>query len=244
MIQLSKRLMAVSSMVTEGNRLADVGTDHGYIPIYLCQKGHIPSAIAMDIGKGPLARAQEHIAKYELEERISTRLSDGVKALAPGEADSVVIAGMGGGLVQKILEEGKTVLDGISELILQPQSEIGEVRLYLQEHGYRITEEKMVLEDGKYYPMMHVIHGHMEPLSDVELKYGKNLLEQRHPVLKDYLEKERQNLEKIRENLVSISSEKGETRKREVEVLIEQNSRAQLLINTAKLEEETCFAEN
>ena len=230
MIQLSERLTAVSSMVTPGNRLADVGTDHGYIPIFLCGQERIPSAVAMDIRKGPLSRAREHIIKYGMEERIQTRLSDGVEALLPGEADCVVIAGMGGGLVQKILSEGAEVLQTVSELVLQPQSEIAEVRLYLQEHGYQITEEKMVLEDGKYYPMMHVIHGHMEPLTDIELRYGRFLLEEKHPILAEFLEKERKNLEAIQENLAQITSEKGEIRKQEVAKLVDENHRAILRI--------------
>ena len=108
-MQLSDRLQAVASMVTENSRLADVGTDHGYIPIYLCEMGKIPSAIAMDV-KGPLLRAKMNIERYHMQEKIRTRLSDGVLKLNPDEADSVVIAGMGGTLVMKILEEGKKVL--------------------------------------------------------------------------------------------------------------------------------------
>ena len=103
MLQLSDRLQAVASMVTENNRLADVGTDHAYIPIYLCQTGKIPSAVAMDVKKGPLLRAEQNITLYQLENHIQIRLSDGVENLDAGEVDSVVIAGMGGSLVQKIL---------------------------------------------------------------------------------------------------------------------------------------------
>ena len=103
MLQLSDRLQAVASMVTENNRLADVGTDHAYIPIYLCQTGKIPSAVAMDVKKGPLLRAEQNITLYQLENHIQIRLSDGVQKLDAGEVDSVVIAGMGGSLVQKIL---------------------------------------------------------------------------------------------------------------------------------------------
>ena len=106
-MQLSDRLQAVASMVTENSRLADVGTDHGYIPIYLCEMGTIPSAIAMDVIKGPLLRAKMNIERYHMQEKIRTRLSDGVLKLNPDEADSVVIAGMGGTPVMKILEEGK-----------------------------------------------------------------------------------------------------------------------------------------
>ena len=153
-IQLSKRMSALASLVTEGSRLADIGTDHGYIPIALVQKGRIPSALAMDVGKGPLSRAREHIHSQGLDTYIETRLSDGLTELHEGEADTVLIAGMGGMLMKRILEGGGHCLSSVGELILQPQSEIHLVRKFLAEHGYQITDEDIVLEDGKYYPMM------------------------------------------------------------------------------------------
>ena len=155
-IRLSKRLTALANMVTDGNRLADIGTDHGYIPIYLCQTGKIPSALAVDIGKGR-QQAQTHIAEHGLSEQIKTRLSDGMAALQSGEADTILIAGMGGGLVMKILSEGAEKLTGREELILQPQSEITLVREFLRMRNFQILDEDMILEDGKYYPMMKVI---------------------------------------------------------------------------------------
>lgn len=227
MLQLSKRLLTVASMVTEKSRLADVGTDHGYIPIFLCGQGKIPSAIAMDIRKGPLARAEENIRLYGLSDRIETRLSDGVEKLQPGEADSVVIAGMGGSLVQKILEEGKQRLCSVRELILQPQSDICQVRRYLQENGWRITSEKMVCEEGKYYPMMHVVHGHMEPLSDIEWKYGQFLLKEKNPVLLAFLQKEESELLKVTENLRAAGSGKALERLTQLRELLAQNRSAQ-----------------
>lgn len=117
-MQISKRLEAVASFVEQGSVIADVGCDHGYIPIYLYQKGMIPKAIAMDVNKGPLERAEIHIREYGLGEYITTRLSDGVRALKPNEADAVVIAGMGGALMEKIIEEGEETLKSVSYLIL------------------------------------------------------------------------------------------------------------------------------
>lgn len=227
MLQLSKRLLTVASMVTEKSRLADVGTDHGYIPIFLCGQGKIPSAIAMDIRKGPLARAEENIRLYGFSDRIETRLSDGVEKLQPEEADSVVIAGMGGSLVQKILKEGKQSLCSVRELILQPQSDICQVRRYLQENGWRITSEKMVCEEGKYYPMMHVVHGHMEPLSDIEWKYGQFLLKEKNPVLLAFLQKEESELLKVTENLRAAGSGKALERLTQLRELLAQNRSAQ-----------------
>ena len=136
-------------MVTEGSSLADVGTDHGYIPIALVQTGKVSRAIAMDINKGPLERAALHIREQHLEDRITTRLSDGMTALKEGEADTVLIAGMGGALTVHILEGGAHCLASVKELILQPQSEIWLVREWLCEHGYKITDEDIVLDEGK-----------------------------------------------------------------------------------------------
>lgn len=217
MVKISKRLETVASLVTQGGVLADVGTDHGYVPIYLLQQHRIARAIAMDIGKGPLERAKEHIAMYRMGQYIETRLSDGVAALAPEEVDSIVIAGMGGGLVIHILEAGEPVCRAAKELILQPQSELEKVREYLNRAGYVTTAEDMVFEDGKYYPMMRVRYDAAAESSEsrgedsaepsqsdeyvVFCRYGRGLLEQRHPVLQEYLNRERQILEQILGNL-------------------------------------------
>ena len=117
-MQLSKRLQAVARLVTPGSRLADVGTDHGYVPIWLFEQGQILSAIAMDLRNGPLERAREHIQMHGLDAHIETRLSDGLDKLLPGEADSIVIAGMGGMLVVKILSQGQKVLSSVKAPVL------------------------------------------------------------------------------------------------------------------------------
>ena len=148
-------------MVTRGYRLADIGTDHGFVPIWLVRNGVIPSAVAMDVNRGPLERAREHITQAGLEAYIRTRLSDGLAGLRKGEADSILIAGMGGALTLRILEKDPPQSLGAAELILQPQSEISKVREYLCRSGWKIDAEDMVLEDGKYYPMMHCVRGEM-----------------------------------------------------------------------------------
>lgn len=205
-IHLSKRLTALANMVTDGNRLADIGTDHGYIPIYLCQTGKIPSALAMDIGKGPLQQAQTHIAEHGLSEQIKTRLSDGMSALQFGEADTILIAGMGGGLVMKILSEGAEKLTGKEELILQPQSEIALVREFLRVRNFQILNEDMILEDGKYYPMMKVSQQKAAEQTkilpqEVADAFGPVLLQKRHPVLKEWLERELRTTNSVIEQL-------------------------------------------
>ena len=202
-MKLSKSLAAVAGLVTEGASVADVGTDHGYIPIYLTERGVASKVLALDVNKGPLERARIHIASCGLNEQIETRLSDGLRNISPGEADTMIAAGMGGGLVIKILEEGKEVVQTLSEFILQPQSEIDRVRRYLNEHGMCIAAEDMVCEDGKYYPVMKAVHGKSEIYEEWEYMYGKKMLLAKHPVLKEYLIREmrisREILQKLEE---------------------------------------------
>lgn len=233
MIKISNRLKAVASLISEGNVLADVGTDHGYVPIYLMQQGKIPRAIAMDINKGPLERAREHIMLFGMGDYIETRLSDGLAALKEGEAESVLIAGMGGGLVIHILEAGSGIAKKAKELVLQPQSELERVRRFLEENGYVTEAEDMVFEDGKYYPMMRVCYA-PEKLSQErgeklqsDYIYGAGLLAQRHPVLLEYLKKEKTTYHGIYENLKKQPpSEHIRMRRKEIEAAISQNEKA------------------
>lgn len=182
--------------------MADVGTDHGYIPIYLVKNNICTKAIAMDIKKGPLERAREHIGEHRLDAYIEIRLSDGLKALLPKEVASIVIAGMGGATMMKILTEGSEAAEAARELILQPQSERMELRSFLAQEGYHILEEDMIFEDGKYYPMMRVkktkeIRVGENGFQRIELKYGPCLLKQRHPVLREYLIWQKEQKEKV-----------------------------------------------
>lgn len=175
--KLSKRLQAAADFVTPGSRVADVGTDHGHLPIYLIQCGRCPCAVAMDIRSGPLQRADEHIRSAGLTGSIQTRLSDGLKELMPGEADSVVIAGMGGLTVINILEASFDIVQGISELILAPQSDIAKVRRFLREHGMLIDRENLVLEDSKFYPILHVVKNENDTYKNAGINKYKKMQE-------------------------------------------------------------------
>ena len=226
-MELSKRLYAVAGLVTPGGRLADIGTDHAYVPIYLAQTGSISGAVAMDVNRGPLLRAQEHICENGLESCIAVRLSDGLQKLEAGEADTVLIAGMGGALTIRILEAGSHVLPSVKELILQPQSEIFKVREWLEAYGYIITEEDMVCEDGKYYQMMRAVAGKTAvPMDEVQLWYGPCLLDESHPVLKEYLTWERTVKQGILQQLEQAKGEQAMERRQEVYHALERNREA------------------
>ena len=216
-MELSKRLYAVAGLVTEGASVADIGTDHGYVPIYLVESGIASKVIALYVNQGPLNRARMHIVGHGLGDRIETRLSDGLAMIRPGEVDTVIASGMGGPLTIRILQEGKEVADQLNALILQPQSEICRVRRFLTENGYQIEQEDMVLEDGKYYPVMRVVHGTKEPYEEWEYLYGKRLLEARHPVLLEFLKRELRIKESILEQLAGRSgSESARERAEEI----------------------------
>ncbi len=226
-MKLSKRLETIASLVKEGSILADIGTDHGYIPIYLVSEGICPRAYAMDVRKGPLERAEEHVKEYGLEEKISLRLSDGLKKLNPGEADTVVIAGMGGELICRILEEGRHVWESTERFILSPQSELSFVRRYLEKNGFEILREDMLKEEGKYYVIMEVGHGSMALSRDCYYEYGRSLIQEKHPVLAELLEKEKENLNRILEALPEQASESTEKRKMELTAKIKWIEEAQ-----------------
>jgi tRNA (adenine22-N1)-methyltransferase len=219
-------MQRLASMVEPGNRLADVGTDHGYIPIALVQEGKIPSAIAMDVNAGPLKRAEEHIHAFGLDTYIRTRLSDGLAKLNAGEADTVLIAGMGGQLTVRILSGGAHCLDTVKELILQPQSEIFLVRRWLAEHEFRIVEEDIVLDDGKYYPMMKAVHGRSGKMDEAQFYYGNAMLQKSRDVWTAYLTRERTKKEQILSTLKQNGQTKTAERVQEMEKEIARITRA------------------
>ena len=218
MQRLSKRLLTAASLVPEGAVLADVGTDHGFLPICLCETGRINKAIAMDVAEGPLSRAREHIAAAGMENRIEVRLSDGLSALKPFEADTVSILGMGGALIMRILSEQDPGSLQIQTLVLGPQSEVPALRGFLLRQGYGIETERLVEEDGKFYFLLLVRTGAAapEPYSEAELLYGRSLLSERDPVLTEYLCRRKKTLEEIRKNLTASETDAGKERLAEV----------------------------
>ena len=220
-MELSKRLYAVASLVTEGASVADIGTDHGYVPIYLMKNKIASKVIALDINKGPLERARMHVIGHGLKGQIETRLSDGLKNVKPGEVDTMIAAGMGGGLVIKILNDSREVVDQLTYCILQPQSEIAKVRKYLAKNQLKIVDEDMVEEDGKFYPMMKVVHGEPEKYEEYEYIYGKKLLEKKHIVLDKYLLREQCAKQSILEQLRVRLENSESARQRAVEMIDE-----------------------
>lgn len=252
-VVLSERLRTVAEMVTRGNRVCDVGCDHGFVPIYLVQQGKSPKVLAMDLREGPLRAAREHIEAYGLSRQITTRLSDGLHNYKMGEADALICAGMGGGLMQRILEAEREKTDSFRELILQPQSEIEGFRRFLRENGYGIVDEEILEEDGRFYQVMRAVPQRKEDgaggmkddaedaLTESELqnggmneescklkdRYGPIILQKRTPVFLSYLEREAAVYEEILMNLRAqgLQEEKRRLRCELVAALLQDNER-------------------
>lgn len=215
-MELSFRLKTIAQMITPCQVVADVGCDHGYLSIRLVETTTAARVIAMDVAKGPLSKAEANIKKAGYGDRIETRLSDGVAKLACGEADTVVMAGIGGNLMIRLMEKDKQILDTVSELILSPQSEIEQVRIFLAKHSYIIKEEQMITDDGKDYVVFRVGHGHMQYEKRCEYKYGRYLLEKKNPVLLKSMKREQQLLLKLKQNLEGVDTKGARQRMEEI----------------------------
>lgn len=149
---ISKRLKLIADLVTEGNVTADIGTDHGYVPIYLLREKKVPKAIAVDISKGPLEKAKQNAEFFHL--NMDLRLGDGLSVLEPGEAQTIIIAGMGGILMTNILEAHKEVSLTAKELILSPHRDAGLVRGFLKDYGFEIVYDEVITDKKKSYALI------------------------------------------------------------------------------------------
>ena len=171
-MELTARLRSVAEQVPQGSTFADIGTDHAYLPVWLLLNGKINSAIAADLREGPLDRARETVAQFGLNDKVSCRLCDGLSGIFADEADTIAIAGMGGETIAAILEAAPwTKQDKL--LLLQPMTSFPDLRLWLQQNGYRIEKECISCEGKRLYSCLVVRPGEMEALSPAELWVGK-----------------------------------------------------------------------
>ena len=182
-LELSPRLALIADWVPQGAKLADVGTDHAYLPVWLTLHGRVTSAIASDLRPGPLERARAAGRTYGAE-HIDFRLGDGLAFIRPDEADTIVVAGMGGENIAAILAAAPWTADGHHTLLLQPQSRAEDLRRFLMDHGYAIVREALVRDRGILYPVMEVTAGEMA-LTLGQLYGGAKLL--RDPLGERYL---------------------------------------------------------
>lgn len=241
-MKLSNRLEMVVSFVNQSKAAADIGTDHGHVPVELVRRGISGKAYAMDVRRGPLSKAEESVKAAGLGDKIEIRLSDGVKELMPGEADTVIIAGMGGELMIHILEQGSHMWDSVSQWVLSPHSELHKVRKWLWDNGFPIKREAMIFEDGKYYTVLDVekrnqpdgtAAGRLPCGKTGEamrtFRYGRYLAETKNPVFMEYLRDEERMLLSLAEKLKmqAGSSARAVESLREVEGKLKANREVQ-----------------
>ena len=215
-MELSKRLAAVAALVPEKSRLVDIGTDHAYLPIALMKERRLSGALACDLRTGALEKAKENIRKSGLENQIQTRLSDGLKEITENDGDTLVLAGMGGPLMIRILSDEPEKTKHFSVWILQPQSEVSAVRRFVYEAGYHIEAEDFVIEDDKPYPMLRAVWGRKACPKEAALAFGPLLLERRPSELRVFLQRAYAVNEKILDSLSMRDGERIEKRRAEL----------------------------
>lgn len=152
--ELSRRLKAVASFIYKGATFADIGSDHAYLPAYVCERDPNARAIAGEVNDGPFQSAQSHINKQQLNDRVTVRKGNGLGVLNKNEVELVTIAGMGGKLIKTILEEGKEKLGKVQRIIAQPNLNAQVVRLWFLHNGYELIEETIIEEDGHIYEVL------------------------------------------------------------------------------------------
>ena len=222
-INLSVRMKMIVGLVPEGVTVADIGTDHGYVASYLVKEKKYKKAIATDVNEGPIKRAKKNIDALKLSDKIETRLGDGLDVLEDGEADTVVIAGMGGMLICKMLSEAAEKLTKIDNLILQPQSDIEEVRRHVHKLGFKIERESICMEDGKFYIAMRAIHGEEDPpYSDTEYRFSRILSEEGGTIFRSYMRMMTDKMASLLETLDAPGLELGERAMERKEELIKE----------------------
>ncbi|MEE0452293.1 tRNA (adenine(22)-N(1))-methyltransferase [Peptacetobacter sp.] len=223
-MKLTDRLYKIASFVSEGKRVADIGTDHGYIPVYLLNKGTIPFAILADINKGPLENARKEVRHNGLEAKTELRLGSGIEVLEKGEVDEIIIAGMGGALIADILEAKKEVAQSAEKLILQPMQAQEELRKYLLNNGYEIMEEVLENEDFRIYEIMtaRYIGKNNTPSDEIYYEVGEKLLNNKNELFTEFVEKKIRTNKAILEKFEGIDNENIRKRREEVESKIEK----------------------
>lgn len=189
-LKLTDRLLKIASLVDKDKKIADIGTDHGYIPVYLLNQNIIKYAILGDVNKGPLENARKEIIKNNLLDKVDLRLGSGIEILEENEVDQIIIAGMGGLLINDILKANEKVAHSAEKLILQPMQGPEEVRKFLYQNGYKILDEYLVREEHRLYEIIVCKYEALEKININPIYYevGKKLIEKKDPLLRDFIE--------------------------------------------------------
>ncbi|HBG1612259.1 class I SAM-dependent methyltransferase [Clostridioides difficile] len=223
-MKLTDRLLKIASLVSDGKKIADIGTDHGYIPVYLLKEGKVPFAVLADVNKGPLDNAHKEVIQNNLLDKVDLRLGSGIEILEIGEVEEVIIAGMGGILISELLEAKKEVAHNVEKLILQPMQAQEELRYYLLNNGYEILEEVLVREDFRIYEIIVAKYTGKNTIIEDELYYevGIKLLENKDSLFNDFIEKKIKTYSSIVNKLEGKNGEAIDKKRKESEVAIKK----------------------
>lgn len=194
---LTPRLETVAALIQPCVTVADIGADHAYLPVYLCMNKICKSAIASDIRRGPLMRAQSVINKYNAGDMVKTRLGAGAEVLGVNEANCIVIAGMGGQVISEIIQNSAEIFSSAEQIILQPMTAADELRRFLNTHDYTIAQECLAKEGDKIYNIISVKCGTEPKYTETEFYLGKCLIKSRPEYFNEYCAKRRRRLEKM-----------------------------------------------
>lgn len=209
--QLDVRLRLVASFVRPGSVVADIGTDHAYLPVQLVSGGVCPGAYACDLREGPLQNAKNAVAAAGLSDKIQTVLSDGLDALPPGCADDVIFAGMGGILIAELLSRAAWLKNPDVRVIAQPMSHAEDVRLWLFQNGFAIDREAAVFDRHHGYVVLAAHYTGQTTAYSPAMPYGGTLFGQSDPQAERLLQLQLQRLQKRRNALLSAQSDPAET---------------------------------
>ncbi|HIE8444517.1 TPA: tRNA (adenine(22)-N(1))-methyltransferase [Clostridioides difficile] len=223
-MKLTDRLLKIASLVSDGKKIADIGTDHGYIPVYLLKEGKVAFAVLADVNKGPLDNAHKEVIQNNLLDKVDLRLGSGIEILEIGEVEEVIIAGMGGILISELLEAKKEVAHNVEKLILQPMQAQEELRYYLLNNGYEILEEVLVREDFRIYEIIVAKYTGKNTIIEDEIYYevGIKLLENKDSLFNDFIEKKIKTYSSIVNKLEGKNGEAIDKKRKESEVAIKK----------------------
>jgi tRNA (adenine22-N1)-methyltransferase len=203
--KLTKRLLMLADKINKGSIVADIGTDHAYLLIYLVYIGKCDRAFGSDVRIGPLERALFNVRDFGMQDKITLTLCNGIDDKTQKTADTFVIAGMGGELMSEIINKSSVLKEGNPTLLLQPMSGEEELREYLYKNGYKITDEDLCKEGHRYYTMMTVTKGKEQHISDIYSYVGYNLIKNRHPLLMEFINYNIKRLSRAIEGMRSAS---------------------------------------
>lgn len=212
---LTPRLKIIADSLNGFDTVADIGSDHAYLPIHLVKSGHVRSVIATDVNKGPVRIAKGRVESHGAGAAINVRLGNGLKAIREGEAEAVVIAGMGGLLIRDILENDIEIARSSKLLVLQPMKDSDKLRKWLFENSFDITDEELVKDQDKIYEVIWAKPAAMPKEIKGLLLVGDRIIEKKHPLLPELISKKTRELEKIMDTLEIMDT--GNCRERSAE---------------------------